>query len=197
MLRVGVTGGIGSGKSLVCEVFRVLGVPVSNADDTARFLMNEDAALIKSIKDLFGEAAYQDHELNRAWLAQHVFSQPDKLTQLNALVHPAVAMQSNRWFAEQTTPYAIKEAAIFFESGTNMEVNVMIGVWAPEKIRLERVMKRNNLSEADVRLRMSRQMPEAEKMKRCDFVINNDGSSALIPQVLALHANLLEIAGSQ
>lgn len=196
MLRVGVTGGIGSGKSLVCEIFRVLGVPVSHADETARYLMEHDAGLIARIKAAFGAAAYENGRLNRAYLSQHVFSQPEKLAQLNALVHPAAIAFGSKWFAAQTTPYAIKEAAIFFESGSHKEVDVMIGVWAPEPLRISRTMKRSNLSEEEVRARMSRQLPEEEKMKRCDFVINNDGTEPLIPQVLALHQQLLEKAAA-
>lgn len=194
MLRVGITGGIGSGKSLVCDVFRVFGVPVSNADDNARYLMEHDTTLIAGIKNLFGEAAYQNDTLNRAYLAQHVFSQPEKLAQLNALVHPAAIAFGNQWFQRQTAPYAIKEAAIFFESNTHTEMDVMIGVWAPEALRMARVLKRNATTEAAVRARMAQQMPEEEKMRRCDFVITNDDKTAVLPQVLALHQQLLEKA---
>jgi len=194
MLRVGVTGGIGSGKSLVCEVFRVLGVPVSQADETARWLMEHDAALITAIKELFGPSAYSNNQLNRAFLAQQTFSQPERLAQLNALVHPAAIALGQQWFEAQTTPYAIKEAAIFFESNSHTTIDVMVGVWAPEQLRLSRAMKRSNLTEAEVRARMARQLPEAEKMKRCDFVIVNDDATAVLPQVLKLHEQLLEIA---
>lgn len=194
MLRVGVTGGIGSGKSLVCGIFRTLGVPVMDADQTARYLMEHDVDLIKNIKAIFGEKAYNGQQLNRTYLSETVFSQPDKLAQLNALVHPAAIAFGRVWFAQQTTPYAIKEAAIFFESGTHTEVAIMVGVWAPEKLRIARVMARSQLSEAEVRARMSRQMPEEEKMQRCDYVLKNDGSEALIPQVVALHEKLLERA---
>lgn len=194
MLRVGITGGIGSGKSLVCDVFRVFGVPVSNADDNARYLMEHDTTLIAGIKNLFGEAAYQNDTLNRAYLAQHVFSQPEKLAQLNALVHPAAIAFGNQWFQRQTAPYAIKEAAIFFESNTHTEMDVMIGVWAPEALRMARVLKRNATTEAAVHARMAQQMPEEEKMRRCDFVITNDDKTAVLPQVLALHQQLLEKA---
>lgn len=194
MLRVGITGGIGSGKSLVCDVFRVLGVPVSNADDTARWLMENDSTLISDIKKLFGESAYQENKLNRAFLAQQVFSQPEQLSRLNAVVHPAVVAFGDQWFSSQTTPYAIKEAAIFFESNTHSNIDVMIGVRAPESVRLKRVMQRNNTTEAEVRARMDKQMPEEEKMKRCDFVIDNDDQTAVLPQVLQLHQTLLQKA---
>ncbi len=191
MLKVGVTGGIGAGKSVVCRVFQTLGIPVFNADDTAKRLMETDAALVTSIRSLFGDNVYIDGRLDRKKLAAIVFDQPALLQQLNALVHPATIAYGNTWMQEQTSPYVIKEAAIFFESGSYKEMDVMIGVSAPENIRIGRAMQREGMTREKVLQRIASQMDDAEKMKRCDYVIINDGSTALIPQVLEVHKALL------
>ena len=195
MLKVGITGGIGSGKTTVCHLFEVLGIPVFYADEAARALMDEDVALMASITALFGEPIYQSGKLDRAALSAAVFAHPEKLAALNALVHPAALAAARLWLEAQQTPYAIKEAAIFFESGTNIDIDVMIGVSAPVELRIARAMSRSALSREEVLSRMARQMDDDEKMRRCDYVINNDGNTAVIPQVLALHQQLLGRAG--
>jgi dephospho-CoA kinase len=187
MLKVGITGGIGSGKSLVARMFQVLGIPVLNADEAAKYLMQHDAALMGSLRQLFGNEVYQNGRLNRPFLASVVFADKAKLEQLNSLVHPAVLRYGKTWAEEQNTPYVLKEAAIFFESGSYKEMDKMIGVYAPFELRLERAMQRDNATEETVRQRMAQQMDEDEKMKRCDYIIRNDGSTSVIEQVLALH----------
>lgn len=187
MLKVGITGGIGSGKSLVARMFQVLGIPVLNADEAAKYLMQHDAALMGSLRQLFGNEVYQNGRLNRPFLASVVFADKAKLEQLNGLVHPAVLRYGKTWAEQQTTPYILKEAAIFFESGSYKEMDKMIGVYAPFELRLERAMQRDNTTEETVKQRMAQQMDEDEKMKRCDYIVRNDGSASVIEQVLALH----------
>ncbi len=191
MLKVGVTGGIGAGKSVVCRVFQTLGIPVFNADDTAKQLMETDAALVASISSLFGDSIYIDGRLDRKKLSAIVFQQPALLKQLNTLVHPATIAYGNTWMQVQSAPYVIKEAAIFFESGSYKEMDVMIGVSTPENIRINRAMQREGMTREKVLQRIASQMDDAEKMNRCDYVITNDGSTALIPQVLEIHKALL------
>jgi len=191
MLKVGVTGGIGAGKSVVCRVFHTLGIPVFNADDTAKQLMETDPALVAAIQSLFGNNIYMDGRLDRKKLAAIVFEQPALLQQLNALVHPATIAYGNQWMAAQTSPYVIKEAAIFFESGSYKEMDVMIGVSAPENIRIGRAMQREGMTREKIMQRIASQMDDAEKMSRCDYVIINDGTTAIIPQVLQVHQALL------
>ena len=194
MLRVGVTGGIGSGKSVVCRVFHTLGIPIFNADDTARYLMENDAALVQQIKAVLGADVYSHCKLDRAKVSEIIFREPTKLQQLNALVHPATISYANDWFSRQTAPYVIKEAAIFFESGSYKEMDIMIGVFAPRELRIERAMKRSNMTREKVLSVMAQQMNEDEKMKRCDHVITNDDVHAILPQVLKLHDLLLASA---
>ena len=196
MLKVGLTGGIGSGKSLVAEMFKLLGVPVLHADDTARYLMEHDTKLQSAIGQLFGKEVYENGRLNRPFLASVVFNDKSKLEQLNALVHPATIAFGQQWAAAQTTPYTIKEAAIFFESGSYKDMDKMIGVYAPAEMRLQRAMSRDNATEEVIRQRMDKQMNEEEKMKRCDFVIYNDETKSIIEQVLDLHQQLLQLAKS-
>jgi len=196
MLKVGITGGIGSGKTTVCHMFEILRIPVFYADEAAKALMDNDAALKAKIAALFGEDIYLDGKLNRAALSSAVFGNPEMLAALNAMVHPASLAAARAWLDAQTTPYAVKEAAIFFESGTYIDIDVMIGVSAPEETRISRVMQRSAISREEVLARMSRQMNEQEKMDRCDYVIVNDGTEAVIPQVLRLHEQLLKQAGS-
>lgn len=196
MLKVGLTGGIGSGKSLVAEMFKLLGVPVLHADDTARYLMENDTKLKSAIGQLFGTKVYENGRLNRSFLASVVFNDKSKLEQLNALVHPATIAFGQQWAANQTAPYTIKEAAIFFESGSYKDMDKMIGVYAPVEMRLQRAMHRDNATEEVIRQRMDKQMNEEEKMKRCDFIIDNDETKSVIDQVLKLHEELLQLAKS-
>lgn len=191
MLRIGLTGGIGSGKSTVAKVFEVLGVPVYYADDAAKRMMNEDEELKEKIKQEFGESVYSDGKLNRKLLAGIVFNAPEKLNQLNALTHPATIADAERWMQSQTTPYCIKEAALIFESGAQEFLDYVIGVTAPAPLRIQRTMQRDGISREAVVARMDKQMDDAIKMKLCDFILTNDEQEMLLPQVLVLHEKLL------
>lgn len=196
ILRIGLTGGIGSGKSTVAAVFRVLGVPVYSADEAARRIMNTDATVRKAIREQFGGMAYVHGELNRRYIATIVFDDPFQLDKLNALVHPATISDAAAWMAQQKAPYAIKEAAILFESGSAENLDYIIGVTAPEALRIQRVMERDAVSREEVKARIDRQINESLKMKLCDFVIVNDEQQAVLPQVLALHQRFLEKAAA-
>jgi dephospho-CoA kinase len=191
MLKVGITGGIGSGKSVVCQVFSTLGIPVFNADDTAKYLMESDAELVRSICGLLGSDVYNSGKLDRAKVAALIYNDNSKLAALNALVHPATIKYAEHWFGSHTAPYAIKEAAIFFESGSYKDIDVMIGVFAPLDLRIERAMKRSNFTREKVLGIVANQMNEDEKMKRCDHIIINDDTTAVLPQILALHQIML------
>lgn len=194
MLKIGLTGGIGSGKSTVAGIFQVLGIPVFDADANTRLLMQTDPFLQAGIRSLFGEDAFEAGQLNRKKIAEIVFKDPFQLEQLNALVHPAAIKAGEQWANQQTTAYVIKEAALFFESGSSEGMDYMIGVYAPQHIRINRVMKRDALSREDVMNRMQRQIQEEIKMRLCDFVILNDDQHLLIPQVLLLHQQFLREA---
>ncbi len=192
MIRIGLTGGIGSGKSTVARVFEVLGIPVYYADEATRQLMNTDAALKKEIISNFGEESYSNGQLNRPYIASIVFNNKEKLELLNALTHPATIRHANDWMQQQTTPYVIKEAALIFESGSAENLDYVIGVSAPKPLRIQRVMERDHISAEEVQKRMSRQLSEDMKMKLCDFVLVNNEQELLTPQVLALHEQLLK-----
>jgi len=188
MLKVGITGGIGSGKSVVCQVFSTLGIPVFYADEAARYLMEHDERLMNEIRLLFGEDVYINGKLDKPKVSFAIYSEPGIMEQLNALVHPATIKYAHEWAAKQDAPYLLKESALFFESGSNKEMDVMIGVSALVDVRIKRTMQRGNgMSEKQVEAIIRRQMNEDEKMKRCDHVIVNDDITPVLPQVLALH----------
>jgi dephospho-CoA kinase len=195
-LKVGITGGIGSGKTTVCRIFETLGIPIYYADDRAKALMTEDLDLVKAVKNLFGDAAYlRDGALNRALISEIAFSNPLKLSELNALVHPAVRLDGERWHNAQVgVPYTLKEAALHFESGGYKLMDKMICVVAPKEVRIERVLLRGGLTRADIEARMSKQLPDEEKINKSDFVIYNDGNEGLIQQVMAIHKSLMNRA---
>ncbi len=193
-LKIGITGGIGSGKTTVCHIFETLGIPVYYADDRAKALMIEDTQLIKGIKNLFGEAAYfEDGSLNRQHISEIAFSNPLILKELNALVHPAVHADGAHWHDAQTAaPYTLKEAALHFESGGFRLMDKMICVVAPKEMRIERVLLRGGLNHAEIEARMSKQLSDEEKIEQSDFVIHNDTQTGLIQQVLAIHKALTD-----
>jgi dephospho-CoA kinase len=193
VLKIGLTGGIGSGKSTVAKIFSILGIPVFYADAAARNIMNEDAQLKQKIKQIFGEAAYENEMLNRKYIADIVFNDHFKLEQLNAIVHPATIAMAEQWMLQQITPYAIKEAALFFEAGSTEGLDYIIGVYAPQHLRIHRVMERDNVTREDVLTRMSRQINEEMKMRLCDFVIINDEQQMVISQVLQLHEKFITL----
>ena len=193
-LRIGITGGIGSGKSTVAKVFEVLGIPVYYADEAAKRIMNEDESLKQLIIQHFGAAAYKNNLLDRQYLASQVFDNKEKLELLNSLVHPATIRDSSAWMHKQTAPYAIKEAALIFESGTQDQLDYIIGVSAPAPLRILRAMKRDGSSRDQVLARMSKQIQEEIKLRLCDFVIYNDEQQAVIPQVTKLHEQLIGLS---
>jgi dephospho-CoA kinase len=198
LLRVGLTGGIGSGKSTIAAIFETLGVPVSYADLEAKRLMSEDAGLREAITLEFGAGAYTDGKLNRKYLAERVFSDPEKLRLLNSLVHPVTIREGERWMQEldDRFPYAIREAALIFETRTAGHLDFVIGVSAPTELRIQRTMQRDHTTREDVILRMRNQIDEDIKMHLCDAVIVNDERSAVIPQVLDIHRQLLDRAAA-
>lgn len=191
MLKVGITGGIGSGKSTVSRIFELLGIPVYYADNAAKEIMHTDGELKAKVQEHFGTDIYKDGTLDRAALGKIVFNDKELLELLNSLVHPATIRHSNEWADRQNAPYVVKEAALLFESGSAQSLDKIIGVFAPQPLRLLRVMKRDNATREEVLARMNKQIDENIKMRLCDYVIHNDEQQMVIPQVLALHETLL------
>lgn len=194
MLQIGITGGIGSGKSTVCRYFKDLGIPVYYADARAKWLMTHDQALIEAIKGLFGQEAYSgEGQLNRAYIAGIVFNDPKKLQELNGVVHPAVARDQKAWHqAQNNVPYTLKEAALIYESGSHLNLDQVIMVFASEKTRIERVMARDGVDRKAVESRISKQWPEEQKLHLADFVIINEGPQDLEKQVQIIHQELTQ-----
>lgn len=194
MLRIGITGGLGSGKSTVCRIFSLLGVPVYEADAAARRLMRDDSALKLSIQALFGAESYADGAPNRPFLAAAVFGNPDKLSALNALVHPAVFRDFEAWCQAQNAPYVIKEAAIMFESGSHRQLHRVAVVTAPLELRIQRAMQRDGTDRAAIEKRLAHQLPQETLLQKANYMIQNDGNHSLIEQVVQLHRVFLELA---
>jgi len=194
MVRVGLTGGIGSGKSTVAHVFEILGIPVYYADKEAKRLMNEDPEIRKQLIHHFGQEAYSDNLLNRRFIAEIVFRDKQKLQLLNSVVHPITIARAEQWMHQHTTPYVVKEAALIFESGSHEGLDFVIGVSAPLNIRILRTIKRDGVTREEVLARMENQIQESIKMRLCDFVIRNDDQHLVLPQVLALHEKLKKLS---
>ena len=193
MLKIGVTGNIGSGKSIICDMFKAYGIPIYNADLETRNLMETNDHIIRMVKKEFGEQSYLNHKLNRSYISAIVFSDAHKLNVLNAITHPVVIEHAQKWMDKQTTAYAIKEAALIFESGSAKGLEIIIGVTAPLNIRIQRVMKRDGLSREEILKRMDKQINQDMKMKLCDIVIYNDDNNTetLKKQVDEIHQRLL------
>lgn len=191
-LKVGITGGIGSGKSTVCQLFEILGVPVYSADDRAKWLMAHDPSLRADLSATFGPETFQsDGKLNRAFLAREVFADPEKVKKINALVHPAVGKDFQSWADSQTAPYILKEAALLFETGANQELDKIITVSSPLKIRMARVLMRDPHRDIQqLNHIIDQQLPDEKKNEMADFVIKNSENKLLIPQILEIHKRL-------
>ncbi len=187
MIRIGITGGIGSGKSTICRIFSLFGIPVFYADDEAKKLYDREPVLREQIIHLFGEHVYPNGKFDRQKMKNIVFHHPGKLAKLNAIVHPMVKKYADEWMQNQKGCYAIKEAALLVESGAYQSLDELIYVSAPEDTRLQRVMMRDRLTANEVRARIRSQMDEAEKIKFAKHIILNDNHQLLIPQVAALH----------
>lgn len=191
MLKVGITGGIGSGKTTVSQVFETWGIPVYYADLESKKLVETDNSLKAEIIKVFGEAAYKNGIYQRQYMAPIVFESSEKRNQLNALIHPATIRHAARWMELQSSPYTIKEAALIFESGSEQQLDFIIGVTASIETRIRRVMQRDKLDREAVMARIQSQMDEEEKMNRCDTVLLNDGDTLLLPQIEKLHRVLM------
>jgi len=195
VIKVGITGGIGSGKTTVCKMFEELSIPVYYADDRAKYLMQHEHHLIDEIKKNFGEDVYDNCKLNRKLLAERVFNDKSRLELLNSLVHPAVYHDTEIWLEEQKekkVPYAIKEAALLIETGSYKALDKLIVVTAPLQKRLNRVSERDQITKEEVNARIKNQLPEEEKVKLADLIIANDSDLAhLKEQVLKIHEQLL------
>lgn len=195
MQIIGLTGGIGSGKTTVAHIFHSMHIPVYESDSRAKWLMETDPDVIHSIQTLLGKASYSpDGLLQRSWIAEKVFGNEALLDQLNAIVHPAVAKDVRSWIAQPDitgSPYALKESAILFEENLLSDLNAIILVVAPEKVRIRRVIERDRITEEKVRSRMQHQWPDEQKIPLSDYVVYNDGERSLVDQVIDIHRTIL------
>jgi dephospho-CoA kinase len=186
MKKIGLTGGIGAGKTYVSKIFLKMGIPIFNADEQAKKCMVDDANLKAAVQLAFGEKMYLKGVLQKEELAKIVFNNTEALAELNALVHPIVKQKFEDWCSLQSTSMVIKEAAILFESDAHLALDSVVCVSAPEKLRIERVQKRDGSSVEQIQSRMSKQMPQTEKEELADFIIVNNQVQLLLPQVLAI-----------
>lgn len=196
VLQVGITGNIGSGKSLVCRIFQCLGVPIYDADSRAKNLMTTDGILVSQIKKEFGNLSYRsDGSLDRTYISQATFGQRERLEKLNSLVHPRVAEDYAVWTKQQATNrYVLREAALLYEAGAYKTVDKMIVVSAPEELRVQRTLARDkHRTKEDIYAIIKNQWPEDEKVKRADYIIYNDDQRMVIPQVLSLHVQFISL----
>jgi len=193
MKKIGITGGIGVGKSTASAVFKLLGIPVYDADTRAKWLMSNDEILVQSVKNTFGEEAYVNGILNNQYLASIVFSDPVKVETLNKLVHPRVGEDFKNWTAQQyNVPYVLKEAALLYEANSWKELDKIIVVTAPLELRINRVLKRDpHRDRQQVLDIIQRQMPEEEKISKADFCLYNNEETSLIQQIIDIHNQLI------
>lgn len=192
MKLIGITGGIGSGKSTIAKVFMSIGYPVYNSDTRAKELINSNEELINSIKLSFGDDLYNSQGLDRKKMASIVFNNPEKLELLNSIIHPAVGKDFEKWIDLQNTSFILKEAAILFETGIYKSLHKTILVSAPQETRIERVIKRDNTNREEVLSRMNNQWSEEKKTELADYVIDNSGNKLVIPQVLEIIKQILK-----
>jgi dephospho-CoA kinase len=190
-LLVGITGGIGSGKSTVAKVFEILGIPVYYADDRAKWLMSNNPELKSAISKAFGSQSYLNGILNRSYLSQTVFSDSEKVAKINRLVHPVVALDFKEWANDQKSPYVLKEAALIFETEGHKHLDAVINVSSPLRVRISRIMMRDpHRSEEQINHIINQQLPDETKNELADFVIKNVDNKLLIPQILKIHEQL-------
>lgn len=192
MLKVGLTGGIGSGKTTVSKIFKVLGIAVFDADAEAKNIVTNNTCVRQQIIDAFGINSYQNNIFNRKYIANIVFNNATALQQLNNITHPATIQAFDNWALQQNGNYIIKEAALLFEANTYKDLDFIIGVFAPAETRIKNVMQRDSLTEQEVLKRMKNQMPDEEKLKLCNAIIYNNKQQSLIEQVLQIHNKLLQ-----
>ncbi|XCF07884.1 dephospho-CoA kinase [Tamlana crocina] len=192
MMIVGLTGGIGSGKTTVAKEFEKLGIPVYIADEEAKKLMNRSPVIQRELTHLFGKDAYVDGELNRPFIANIIFNDKSFLEKMNAIVHPRVAKHFNKWIFKQNAPYVIKEVAILFENGGDQACDYIITVVAPKAVRVKRLLQRDNTSKEKIEAIMNNQWSDEEKAKRSHFVINNIDLEDTKAQVLQIHQEILK-----
>ena len=195
MHKVGVTGGIGSGKSTICKVFEVLGIPVYYADERAQTLILTDSRIRKGYKALFGENVYEDGQLNRKLVADRIFSDRTLLENVNHLVHPVVREDFLQWTERQEAPYVIEEAAVLLERGGQHLLDRVIVVSAPESLRIQRVVQRDGTYEEKVKERMKNQWTDQQRRAFADYEVLADDRHLVVPQVLQIHAELEKIWG--
>jgi dephospho-CoA kinase len=195
MLKIGITGNIGSGKTTVSKIFEVLEIPVFYADNAAKKVMVEDTILIDALKSSFGaEAYFKDGTLNRKHIASIVFNDETQLAKLNLIVHPAVFRAFDTWVGQvKNAPYVIKEAALLFESSSYKMCDYSVMVTAPLELRMQRVIQRDGLTRTEVENRNARQFSEEKKIQLANYVIHNDDTELVIPQVLELHRQFLSL----
>jgi dephospho-CoA kinase len=197
MIKVGLTGGIGSGKTTVAKIFETLGIPVFYADTEAKVLLDESEEIKSGLINLFGAALYADGKLNRKELASHIFNDKEAIQKVNSIVHPAVTKRFEEWRAKQKATYVLQEAAILFETGGYKRFDKNILVSAPKEIRIKRIMQRDGLTEDEILARMQNQWDENHKIALADFVILNDESEMLLPQILRVHEDILRFANKK
>jgi dephospho-CoA kinase len=194
-MQIGITGGIGVGKSMVCKIFETLGIPIYDADSRAKAIMTTDGILVEQIKKEFGSLAYHtDGLLNRTYLAETVFANAEQLAKLNALVHPRVGIDYRQWFLAQQAPYVMREAALLYESGAYATCDKVIVVTAPLELRIARVLARDtHRTRKQVEDIIAKQLPEENKIGRADYIIYNNDTQPVLQQVLELHQQLLTL----
>lgn len=191
MKIIGITGGIGSGKTLVCRVFACLGIAVFYADEVAKELYEDDPVLVETIRERFGDEILHSGKINKSKLGEIIFADKSKLSALNSLVHPAVSRAFLKWKKNQTSPYIIRESAILIESKSYLDCDHIIQITAPEPLRIQRVMQRSNLNEQQIRSRISEQMTEDERRPFCDFEIPNDEKHLILGTILEMHRKIM------
>jgi dephospho-CoA kinase len=198
-LQIGITGGIGSGKSIVCKVFSCLGISIYDADTRAKWLTNHDAEIRENVINLLGSEAYNsDGEYNRTYVASVVFNNEELLRKLNAIIHPVVLQDTEKWMSERVNEaYVIKEAAIMKAAGDRNTLDYVVVVEAPVELRIKRILQRDKRSEGEIRAIIERQVSDEERNAIADFKILNDEDSALIPQIMLLHKTFLERRASR